>query len=322
MTSSLVSICIPCRNADAYLASALDSILAQTWPQIEVIVVNDGSTDHTAEVLEAYCDRKVTVVHESCGSAAKARNRALREASGEFIKFFDADDLLSPDFIERQMACLQGSNDAIVSAAWGRFYGDDVVTFQLDTRTQRVWRDMPALDWLVESWNDAQPMMQPGLFLIPRPILEKAGEWDESLTLIDDFEFFARVLCHAREVRFAEGATLMYRSGLPNSLSGQRSRAAVESAFHSLLKGTGHLLSLRNDTTARRSCANVLQDFVYTYFPSHLDLCEAMERRAEELGGSDLEPSGGPGFQKLKSFLGWRAARRIHLFLNSLRRSR
>ena len=75
--------------------------------------------------------------------------------------------------------------DAIASSRWGRFYSDDLSTFSLNQ--QSVWRDMPAIEWLVEAWADAQPMMQCGLWLIPRAIIDTAGGWDESLSLINDF---------------------------------------------------------------------------------------------------------------------------------------
>src|SRR5207247_10763096 len=112
------------------------------------------------------------------------------------------------------------SDSAVSTCEWGRVYNDDPSTFNLNH--QSVWQDMEPTDWLVESWMDARPMMQPGLFLTPRPVLERSGLWDETLSLIDDFEFFARVLCHSSEVRFAPEARLYYRSGIEGSLSGSQ----------------------------------------------------------------------------------------------------
>ena len=304
----LVSICIPCHNAAPYIGAALGSVLAQTWTNLEIIVVNDGSTDGSAEILESYKDRGVRVIHERCGSAAKARNRALKEATGDYIKFFDADDLMSREMIERQMARLEGRTDAVASSEWGRFHGD-LGSFK--SNPQSVWRDMEATDWLVEAWRDARPMMQPGMFLIPKEVLEKSGGWDEELTLIDDFEFFTRVFCHSKEVLFTPGAVLYYRSGISGSLSGQKSRKAVESQYHSLLRGVGHLLALRQDSAARLSCANILQDFIYTHYPNDSDLRGNLAVLIQELGGSDLLPDGPPRFKMLEKFLGWKAARII-----------
>ena len=308
----LVSILIPCFNAEPYLAATLESILAQTWSNIEIIVVNDGSTDGSALVLKTFASRGVKIIHCALGSAAKARNRAFQECTGAYIKFFDADDLLSPETIERQIMRLEKDQSSVASSEWGRFYHNDLSSFQLSE--QSVWRDMDGRDWLVDAWKLAEPMMQPGLYLIPRALLERTGLWDERLTLIDDFEFFARVLCHANKVRFTPGARLFYRSGLKNSLSQRTSRLAVESAYHSLLDGTASLLRYRADKEARLSCANVLQNFVYTYYPDHGDLLRDMSMRVLSLGGTDLAPSGPPNFHRLRRFMGWKLARRVQRF--------
>jgi glycosyltransferase involved in cell wall biosynthesis len=306
-----VSVCIPCHNAAPFVGAALESVLAQTWANVEIIVVNDGSTDKSAEILEAYCARGVKIIHQENSGQCAAANRAWRESSGDYIKFFDADDLINPEFILLQMERLADRTDAVASSEWGRFYGDDLSTFKLNP--QSVWRDMESTEWLVEALADAQPMMQCALWLIPRQVLERSGGWDESLSLINDFEFFTRVLCQSKEVLFTPGARLHYRSGMNGSLSQQRNRKAAESAFHALFRGTGHLLAVRGDEAARRSSANVLQDFIYTFYPAHPDLCSPVERRVTELGGSDLPPSGPPRFQMLRKFLGWRLARLIQL---------
>lgn len=309
MTRQLVSVCIPCHNAAPYVGQAIESILAQSWPAIEIIVVDDNSTDGSAQVLDGYQSPRVQVIAGSLGSAARSRNLAFASAQGHWIKFFDADDLLNSEAIEQQLGRLGDRTDAVASSAWGRFYGDDLSTFK--PNPQSVWRDMPATAWLVEAWRDAQPMTQPGMFLIPRDLLEQAGEWDESLSLIDDFEFFARLLSHANEVLFTPKATLYYRSGLQGSLSGQKSRRAVESAFHSLLMGTSHLLKKRSDRQARLSCANMMQEFIYTYYPDHSDLRILIQQRIDELGGSDLQVSGGPRFHLFRRLVGWKAAKRL-----------
>jgi glycosyltransferase involved in cell wall biosynthesis len=309
MKVQLVSVCIPCHNAAPYVAQAIESVLAQTWQAVEIIVVDDGSTDDSGSILDAYASSNLRVIHQDNRGQCVAANRAFAEARGDLIKFFDADDLLAPELIERQVHRLNGRTDATASAQWGRFYNDDPSTFK--PNPQSVWRDLPSLDWLTEAWVDACPMMQCGLWLIPRPILELSGGWDESLSLINDFEFFARVLCHSSEVLFTPEATLYYRSGLQGSLSGQKSRRAVESAFHSLLKGTGCLLERRSDPQARLSCANMLQDFIYTYYPDHPDLRDLIQQRICELGGSDLEVSGGPRFHHLRRLVGWKAAKRL-----------
>lgn len=307
MTLPLVSVLIPCHNADQFVGEAIRSLLDQDYPNVEVIVVDDDSSDRSAEVVENFGDC-VQLIKARCGSAAKARNVAARFASGELLKFFDADDILDPQSISDQVRSLNGRKDAVASAKWGRFYSS-LDTFQLNPES--VWCDMDSREWLVETWRDARPMMQPGIFLIPREVFVEAGDWDESLTLIDDFEFFSRVLCCCDQVRFAEKALLYYRSNVANSLSRRKDNLAVESAYRSLITGTSHLLAKRDDREARLACANLLQDFVYTYYPEHSTLRSLAKRRVKELGGSDLQPDGPPRFQQLRKWIGWKAARRL-----------
>jgi len=313
MSAPLVSICIPAYNAEDYVAEALDSALAQTWSPLEIVVVNDGSTDGTARILDRYAERddRIRVIHQENQGQCAAANHAFRASDGELIKFFDADDLLSPEYVEKQVARLDGRRDCIASAEWARFY-DDLSEASFTPRP--VWQDMDPVDWLVMAWQDARPMMQCALWLIPRRILDASGLWDERLSLINDFEFFARVLVHAEQILFTPGARLYYRSGMADSLSQRTSRPAVESAFLSLMLGTQHLLDAEDSPRTREAAANMLQDFVYAYYPHHDDLRERVKARIDDLGGSSLPPDGPPGFQLLRRITGWKVARRIEQF--------
>lgn len=109
----LVSIVIPAYNAAQTLAQTLDSVLAQTYSNIEVIVVNDGSTDKTAEVLRAYAD-KVRGIDQPNGGLPNARNKGCRAARGEFIALMDADDLCRPERIAVQVAAFQNCPEAVL----------------------------------------------------------------------------------------------------------------------------------------------------------------------------------------------------------------
>jgi glycosyltransferase involved in cell wall biosynthesis len=303
----LVSICMPCHNAEKYVGEAVESVLNQTYKNIELIVVNDGSTDRSGEVLEKYRMKGVKVVTEKCGSASGARNRAFREAKGDYVKFFDADDILSPEMVEKQIERLGGRKDAVAMSEWGRFYNDDIRTYRPNPQT--VWKDMIGVDWLVEAIRDAQPMMQAGMFLISKKIIEKAGPWNENLTLIDDFEYFSRLFCETKLILFVPGTTLYYRSGNKNSLSKRKSKKARESECESLILGTKYILNIRQDKIALLACANICQNTIYDLYPKHNKLREQMQRRINECGGAQICPSGGRYFQLLRPWIGWKLAR-------------
>ncbi|MCA9073882.1 MAG: glycosyltransferase [Planctomycetaceae bacterium] len=113
MNNTLVSIIIPCFNAAEYVGEAIESALNQTAPHIEVIVIDDGSTDDSVNVLRSYEDRICWQTGPNRGGGA-ARNTGLKQANGEFVQFLDADDLLHLEKVSRQLAVAARHPDRIV----------------------------------------------------------------------------------------------------------------------------------------------------------------------------------------------------------------
>src|SRR5271165_944261 len=120
----LVSILIPAYNAEETIAYTIQCAVAQTWQHKEIIVVDDGSRDHTAEIVRRFASKEVAVVFKENEGAAATRNRALRLSQGDYIQWLDHDDLLSPDKIERQLAALRevDSKRILLSSPWTPFY--------------------------------------------------------------------------------------------------------------------------------------------------------------------------------------------------------
>src|SRR5690349_12910162 len=100
---ALVSILIPAFNAERWLGETIESALNQTWPSKEIIIVDDGSADDTLRVARSFASSTVKVISQENSGACAARNRALAEAQGDFVQWLDADDLLAPDKIARQL---------------------------------------------------------------------------------------------------------------------------------------------------------------------------------------------------------------------------
>ncbi len=119
----LVSILIPAYNSEEWIADTLRSALRQTWQRKEIIVVDDGSRDRTTEVARQLASKQVTVVSIENGGAAAARNHALKLSQGDYIQWLDADDLLAPDKIERQLLALGEAEDKkiLLSSPWAYF---------------------------------------------------------------------------------------------------------------------------------------------------------------------------------------------------------
>ena len=310
MSTPLVSILIPCHNAGPWLGETLESALTQTWPATEVIVVDDGSTDGSLALAGRFKPHGVQVFSQPNAGASAARNRALREARGDFFQFLDADDLLSPGKISAQLALLATRPPgAVASCAWGRFTSDPAAARFVD---EAVYRDFSPVDFLVLA-GETGAMMHPSAWLVPREVAVRAGPWDESLSLNDDGEYFSRVALASSGVAFCadEAARSFYRSGLPGSLSQQRSLRARRSQFHSLELITRRLLEFEDSPRTRRACAGYWRRFVHDFYPSPADLIRCAEAEVERLGESVGRPAMGPRTAALARVLGWKNVWRL-----------
>jgi glycosyltransferase involved in cell wall biosynthesis len=304
----LVSILIPCYNAERWLAETIESALAQTWRHVEIILVDDGSKDNTLAVARQFESANVKVISQENQGQSAAENRALRAAQGDLITFLDADDLLAPDKTERQIQLLGNENSEFVaSCEWARFYKTPEEALFI---SQPLWQDLSPVDWLICAW-EGHYMMHGAAWLIPRKIAERAGPWNEKLSLINDFDYFSRILLASQGAKFCQGARTYYRSGNSTSLSGSKSRTALESAFLSLTCGTQNLLAKEDSPRTRQVCATVFQRFVYEVYPDALDLCQQAEARVQQYGGTTLQPAGGPLFRFTTTLLGWQRAKHL-----------
>jgi len=309
MSPPLVSFIIPCYNAQPWLAATLESALAQTWPHCEIILVDDGSTDGSLAVADPFSARGVQVVSQSNRGASAARNHGLRLARGDFIQYLDADDLISPEKIAAQVAWLRDRPaGTVATCAWGRFQDDPVGGRFVDVA---VFRDFVPVDFLVLA-GDTGAMMHPSSWLLPRVVADRAGSWNESLSLNDDGEYFARVLLTGAPMAYCPDGRSYYRSGLTGSLSQQRSERARRSQFLSLELITAGLLGAEDSPRTRRAAANYFVRFIHDFFPSPSDLMQAAAARAAALGGGSLgQPPMGPRTAAVAALIGWRNVWRL-----------
>jgi glycosyltransferase involved in cell wall biosynthesis len=309
----VVSIIIPAWNAEQWIDEAVRSALTQTYAHIEVIVVDDGSTDETAAVADRVNEQRLRCIRAAHGGAAAARNRGLEEASGDLIQFLDADDILDDRKIELQVAALQQSEpDSIASCRWAPFLGD---SSEAQAIREKVWSEADPLEWLVHSMNGGG-MMQPAAWLVPRTLIDAAGPWDESLSLHDDGEFFARVLVRSARNVFVPEAVVYYRS-VPGSLSRQRSRAAIDSAF-AVCKGRHRaLIGARDDDRTRQAIATQYAQFAYEFAASAPDLARDAISEIRSLGARPVNSIGGRSFRNSVRFLGMEKALQLRSRLAS-----
>ena len=318
MHKPLVSILITVYNAEQYLGESLDSVINQSYTNLEIIIVNDGSTDNSAKIIDSFrlADNRVHFFSTDNRGQSAASNFAINKSKGDYIKFLDADDILSDDHIELQLECLQGINDFVASCEWGRFYNNNYLSAIFNP--EPVWKDMETLDWIKVALSQKSDMMGAWLWLIPRKVLDIAGFWNEELSLNNDFDFSIRLLLAAKGVKFAKGAKLYYRSGLSSSLSQTFSKKAVESALLTTRIGCHNILQKENTELTRMLCANRYQTWVYRIYPQNTELLKKFESEVKELGGSNIKMDGGRFFILFRDLFGWKLAKKMQLLFYKL----
>lgn len=303
----LVSVIVPAYNAARWIGDSLSSVVGQTWKDLEVVVIDDGSDDHTAEAVSAFEGSRVRLHTQRHRGASAARNLGLRESKGSLVQFLDSDDMLSPDKIERQVSALASEpSGTIASCAWARFTNTPADSLVLP---EPVWTVSEPLEWIVSSLAGGG-MMQPGAWLTPRSLIDAAGPWDESLSLHDDGEFFTRVLIAAKRNVFVHGVTAFYRD-TEGSLSRRRSRAAMESALAVCRLREKHLLGVRDDIASRRALATQYAQFAYEFSSAAPDLAADAMHSIRRLGVRPAVGVGGRLFRLTAATLGLEVALRL-----------
>jgi glycosyltransferase involved in cell wall biosynthesis len=312
---SRVSVLVACFNAEKWIGQAIQSVLNQTHTNLELIIVNDGSTDKSAEIISSFKDDRILLVSTTNRGASKARNLAFENSSGEYVIFFDADDLLALNHLQELVKEISNTDNSVAFAPLSNFIDNPSPT-GFEIRPSQ--RDCSGPDWLISEWMDGYPMMQSGMFLLPRHLIVEHGGWDIDLTLDDDFEMFARLLSKVEKMIFAPNARIFYRRSVANSLSSQKSKVAIRSSIESIRAGVKQLLSAKDTPEARLACANILQKAVYDQFPRFPSEMKRLQAQVNELGGADILPHGPPMFDLLWPIFGWRFTRLLQKAWNSL----
>ena len=310
----LVSILIPAFNAQEWIADTLRSAIAQTWERKEIIVVDDGSADQTLAIARQFESDNVRVVTQKNQGASAARNTAFSLSQGDYIQWLDADDLLAPDKITRQMEVLERcqSKRILLSSAWAwfmyRYYRAEFVPTAL-------WCDLSPTEWLLRKM-DQNLHMQPATWLVSREITEAAGPWNTSLLGDDDGEYFCRVLLNSEGTRFVPEARVYYRLAGSSSLSYiGRSDRKLEAQWHSMQLHIRYLRSLEDSERVRAACVRYLQNWMVVFYPQRSDIFKQAEHTARDMGGELQIPRLSWKYTGIEKFFGLNAARRAQLFL-------
>lgn len=200
----LVSVIVPAYNAETTIGACLSGMLTQTHPAVEVVVVDDGSTDETGQICRAHGPR-VRYLHQDNAGSSAARNKGLRHARGEFIAFCDADDMFLPAYLEAALATYHEAGggrrivmcDALLLTSTGLAHGRRLIGGHFPRRNQRL--------------AILQKNFVPIFSVFPRALLDEVPGFAEDLLLVEDWEFWIRAVLAGWEVVFQPQPHALYR---------------------------------------------------------------------------------------------------------------
>lgn len=181
-----VSVIIPTFNCAKYILNTIDSVLVQTYSDIEIIVIDDGSLDKTKEVLKKYYN-KIRYLYQANSGPAAARNLGIRKSHGTYIAFLDADDVFMPEKIERQVRCLEENTSL------GLVYCDACTSYEDGTKIGSINAERRAYSGHVFDKLFLDCFILTPTVMIRKECFNKIGYFNECLKRSEDYEFYLRI---------------------------------------------------------------------------------------------------------------------------------
>jgi glycosyltransferase involved in cell wall biosynthesis len=311
----LVSILIPAYNAEAWIQATLESAINQTYPEIEVILVNDGSTDQTLAVAKRYESKSVKIIDQKNAGGPAARNTALAHAQGDYIQWLDHDDLLDPHKVDEQLKAVDYSpgDRLLLSSAFGTFY---YRTEKAVFSPSSLWRNLTPREYFFAKFNDDK-WLQTSAWLVSRKLSQLAGPWWQVRSADDDGEYFCRVVAASEGIRFVPTAKSYWRVGNTQSFSQTRLRtkAALEAVLQSTFRCIEHFRAVEDSEESRAACVVFLRDRLIYFYPEQPEMLARIYKLAHELGGNISVPNLLWQYNLIRACFGWRAARAANAFI-------
>ncbi len=316
-----VSIIIPIYNSSAFLQKALESILQQTYPNLEIIVVDDESADDSYEIAKEFVSKGVKVVRQKNAGAAVARNTGLSVSTGEYIQFLDADDFLSPDKIEKQVVALNGQKNKVAVCNYINFVADNELAKNLSPEDQSRFiysSDRPA-EFLIDLFGakGESNFIQTNCWLVPRTVINKSGNWRNYRCPDDDGEFFTRVLLASEEIVYVPGVFNYYRRDVrEHKLSANANQKYIQNTLLTIDLKYEYLKKITSPEKLQKAFAKQYLDFAIYNYPLHKKLSLIALKRFKKMNEkAELPLLGGRITEFMKVLFGWKATQLVRFYL-------
>ncbi len=209
-----ISVIIPLYNKAEYVSRALDSILSQSFDDFELIVVDDGSTDGSPDVVRGYQDRRLRLIQQENAGPGAARNRGVKEAQGTYVAFLDADDEWMPDYLKRSYETLQQHPECDVCVSSRTIKAEGKVIHSVECISGLIGRDYSGAWQLTSSISDRElehiiRAFQPGSVFMSRQLYLDLGGYSEVNHFGEDWHLWIRLFLSYRIYFLAENLAIV-----------------------------------------------------------------------------------------------------------------
>jgi len=313
-----VSIIIPCFNALPFIKQTLESVFNQTYNNLEIIVVDDGSKDGTIEFLKKLGKSNLIVKPNIGKGACAARNYGLELATGDYIQFLDADDFFTPKKIEEQVKLLEPNTTKIALCSTVHFKNIPEEGVIVD-RDFLYSTDNPTKFLLnLYGAKGEHNMVQTSAWLTPRALINKAGLWDETLHKDQDGEFFCRVVMQSKGIVYAPNSLNYYRKHVGGSnIANQKDKKHLESQWRALNSKKEQLSVVSETKDFKNAFALQFKIIAINAYPQFREMHKQAIDASKGLGGSPYLPVlGGKLIESVKNIFGWKAAKLLSYWVH------
>ena len=246
MKNKKISIIVPVYNSEKFLAKCLDSILAQTYDNLEVVIVNDGSTDNSAVICDEYAknDKRIKVVHKDNEGVSIARNTALDFATGDYISLIDSDDYIDCDFYEKLLNSITTNSADIALCKYTLDYENNIA--KPEEPGLELFASEHDVKYLFTDKNKVNAYLCRGLF---DSILFKSERYDETIKYMEDLHLFIRLIGKSKKI-VAVNEHLYHYYQNPNSATHKLSKDRINNQIYGLKKCIALLESINKNEYA------------------------------------------------------------------------
>ncbi|SKB98369.1 Glycosyltransferase involved in cell wall bisynthesis [Parapedobacter luteus] len=318
--SALVSIIIPVYNSENYIVDTIHSCLNQSHKNIEIIVVNDGSTDSSEKKILEIQSQKIKYHKVENNGPCAARNFGIQQAKGDLVQFLDHDDILHPDKLERQLERYAEFGDLYIYSA--KMGTANAQTLTIDPDYELYQNDFTIERYFETVLNQFGKYITTGAWLVPAELIKLTHGWDENAGLNDDGEYFARLILNSKGIIYCDNAVFYFRRNVPNSLSKRfDSKDVYEKWLHSYILYAKHFHEKLDPTTAKELSWKALSRYYCASYPNYPDLLEKCKQLINELGYKHPYAHGGSKFYTTSKVVGVYNALKIWNLKNTAKRT-